>query len=240
MEENYEEDSIDLLKIFSKIKELFATCIIICCITTTIAFAYSTLLIDPSYTSYGKMIVVQNADSSANGQLNINDVNLSQKLVNTYSEILKSEKISDLVISKLGLDYTNKDFNQMVHISGANDTEVIDISCTSKDPKESTEIVNTVIEVFQDEIYSIMRIENVSILNWAKVPTESSSPNIIKNTIIGGFIGVIISGLLVMLAVILDNKIKTEDDLKDAMGLSVIGVIPDFTSDAEKMEDYYD
>ena len=231
MEDNYLEDSIDLFKIFSKIKELFATCIVICCITSTAAFAYSSLLIEPSYTSTGKMIVVQNGDSTTNNQLNINDVNLSQKLVNTYSEILKSEKISDIVFAKLELPYSNKEFNQIVKISGANNTEVINISATTGDPQESTMIVNTIIEVFQEEIYSIMRIENVSILNWAKVPTAKSSPSILQNTIIGLLLGIIISGLLVILAVVFDNKIKTEEELKEIMGISVIGVIPDFDID---------
>ena len=107
------------------------------------------------------MIIVQNS-STDNTQMTYNDIQTSQKLVNTYSEILKSEAISDDVIRNLRLAQEGIDhqvYLDMVEIDSVNDTEVIEISVTSFDPQESADIANEIVSVFQRKIVTIMNIE---------------------------------------------------------------------------------
>ncbi|MEG0170023.1 YveK family protein [Anaerorhabdus sp.] len=237
MEENYTE--IDLSKIWESFKRVWFWCVIVCILSTGAAFLITNYLIVPKYKATGKIIVVQKNDAQ-NAQMNINDVNLSQKLVSTYSEILKSERISDLVVTELNLPYTNKEFVDMVSVSSANNTEVINVAFTSPNPQEAMDVANTTIKIFQEQIYEIMSIENVSVLNWAKFPYYPDSPSMIKNLAIGLLIGIMLSGLIVFIVLIKDSKVKTEDEFREILGYPILGVIPDFANELARLEKSYD
>lgn len=231
MENN--EYEIDLGKILEAIKKVLIPCIIFCIVSTTVAFIFTITLIKPSYTSTGKIIVVQKNDSK-NNQLNFSDVQLSQKLVSTYNEILKSERICDLVLKELNLNYTFKQYNSMLKVTSAANTEVINVIVESDNPKEATILANTIIEVFQKEIYNIMNIENVSVLSWAKVPTQKSSPSIVTNSAFGLLIGIMLSGLLVVYTMIKDNNVRTEEQFREIFQAPIIGIIPELEYDFKR------
>ncbi|WP_159443756.1 YveK family protein [Anaerorhabdus furcosa] len=233
MEDNYME--IDLVKIWEAFKRVWVGCVVVCIASLALSFLITNFLITPKYKATGKIIVVQRSDAQ-NSQLNINDVNVSQKLVTTYSEILLSERISDLVLEKLQLDFSSNEYKEMVKVGAASNTEVINISVVSPDAQEATNMVNTIIDVFQNEIYDIMNVENVSVLNEAKLPEYQDSPSLIKNMLIGLVIGIMLSGIIVFVYVFRDTTIKSEQEFKDALGYPIIGVIPDFGDEMARLE----
>ncbi|SJZ77480.1 Capsular polysaccharide biosynthesis protein [Anaerorhabdus furcosa] len=233
VEDNYME--IDLVKIWEAFKRVWVGCVVVCIASLALSFLITNFLITPKYKATGKIIVVQRSDAQ-NSQLNINDVNVSQKLVTTYSEILLSERISDLVLEKLQLDFSSNEYKEMVKVGAASNTEVINISVVSPDAQEATNMVNTIIDVFQNEIYDIMNVENVSVLNEAKLPEYQDSPSLIKNMLIGLVIGIMLSGIIVFVYVFRDTTIKSEQEFKDALGYPIIGVIPDFGDEMARLE----
>lgn len=234
MENDYQYE-IDIMQIFKAIKKVFIPCAIICMITTISAYFITKTMLTPVYSATGKIIVVQKADTQ-NPTLSYNDVQLSQKLVNTYREILKSERISDLVLIELGLNYGSGAYNSMVTVSAANNTEVINVKVDSIYPNEASLMANTIISTFQKEIYSIMSVENVSVLNWAKTPKQPSSPNLINNLIVGLLVGIALSGCVVTYVLLKDNNIKTEEQFRTVLEYPIIGIIPDFKSDSNRTE----
>ena len=52
--------------------------------------------------------------------------------------------------------------------------------------------------------------------------------------IIGGVLGLVISVGIILLAVLLDNKIHTEDDIAKYLDLAVVGVIPEYQGGKRK------
>ena len=108
----------------------------------------------------------------------------------------------------------------------------MNITAKTNDPKLSADIANEVVSVFQQKIYDIMQIENVTILNNAKVPTVPSGPSATKNTAIGAAIGIMICGAYTVIKVLTDTKVKTEEEVKKIFDYPIIGVIPEF--DAEE------
>jgi capsular polysaccharide biosynthesis protein len=69
-------------------------------------------------------------------------------------------------------------------------------------------------------------IEAVNPIDEAKLPTSPSSPNVEKNTMIGFMIGFALSILVVAVMFILDDTIKTPDDIEKRLGVSVLASIP--------------
>lgn len=232
----YEKDEIeiDLSRVFEIVKKHFKPFALIILAASIVAALITLFLIPKKYTAEAKLIIVQKSNPDSQ-QISYNDLQTSQKLVNTYSEILKSEAVSDEVIRNLklsqdGIDH--KAYLDMVNISSVKDTEVIKISVETKDPEQSAKIANEIVSVFQRKIVNIMNIENVTVLNSAKVPEQKSSPSNVKNTMIGFLLGCVIDGCIVMYLLLNDRNIRTEEELKQIFDYPIIGLIPELNMNA--------
>ena len=242
MNENDYEYEIDLVQIFEIIKEKLILFILICMVCSTVALCVTKFLMKEQFTATSKLIIVQKSDSATAQNYTYSDQQLSQKLASTYSQIIMSEAISDPVISNLDLfnlyGIDSDKYRSIVKVSSANNTEVIDVSVTTGDPVLSADIANEVANVFKSKIYDIMQIENVTTLTDAKVPTKKSGPSTMKNTAIGGLLGLVICGLITIIQLFTDTKVKTEDEVKKIFDYPIIGSIPDFEiRDKEVNED---
>ena len=243
MNEHDYEDEIDLTQIFEIIKDKLILFILICMVCCTIALCVTKFLMKKEYTATAKLIVVQKSDSvSAQQNYTYSDLQLAQKLAATYSQIIMSEAISDPVISNLDLydkyEIDSEKYGKIVKVSSANNTEVMNIEVTTNDPQLSAEIANEVVDVFEEKIYDIMQIENVTTLTDAKIPEKKSGPSALKNTAIGGVIGLLICAAIVVLQLFTDTKVKTEEEVKKIFDYPIIGSIPDFEiKDTEGEED---
>ena len=233
MNEN-DEIEIDLSRVFEIVKKHFKPFALIILSVSIVAALITLFLIPKKYTAEAKLIIVQKSNPDSQ-QISYNDLQTSQKLVNTYSEILKSEAVSDEVIRNLklsqdGIDH--KAYLDMVNISSVKDTEVIKISVETKDPEQSAKIANEIVSVFRRKIVTIMNIENVTVLNSAKVPEQKSSPSNVKNTMIGFLLGCVIDGCIVMYLLLNDRNIRTEEELKQIFDYPIIGLIPELNMNA--------
>lgn len=242
MNENDYEYEIDLLQIFEIIKEKLILFILICMVCCTVALCVTKFLMKEEFTATAKLIVVQKSNSSSAQQnYTYSDQQLSQKLASTYSQIIMSEAISDPVISNLNLydqyEIDSEKYGKIVEVKSANNTEVIDVSVTTNDPKLSADIANEIVNVFEDKIFDIMQIENVTTLTDAKIPEKKSGPSTIKNTAIGGILGLLICAAITVLQLFTDTKVKTEEEVKKIFDYPIIGTIPDFEIVNQEVEE---
>lgn len=129
-----------------------------------------------------------------------------------------------------------EEYNKIVKVTAEDNTEVMSITVETTSPKLSAEIANEIVDVFMSKIYNIYDVKNVSILNKAKVPEKKSGPSGLKYTAIGGCIGLLISALVVMIKLLADTKVKTEDEVKEIFDYPIIGTIPDFEVADEQEE----
>lgn len=232
MDDNQYVEEIDLLKIFEVIKKNILLFLGICLLSCTVAFMVTKFLIQEEFTATSKLIIVQKSDAVSNSQnYTFSDLQMSQKLANTYSQIMMSDAIADPVVNNMksyGFDINTKDYKDYVKVSSANNTEVMNITVTTNDPELSAKLANEVAAVFESKIYDIMQIENVTTLSQAKVPTKKSGPSTIRNVAIGGIIGLLICGLYTIIFLLTDTKVKTEEEVKKIFDYPIIGSIPDF------------
>ena len=221
-----DEVYIDLTRFWETFKKCWVLCVTITLLFTIVGYLVSAFLLSEEFTATSRLIVVQQQNPDATQQITYNDVQLSQKLVNTYSEIIKSEAVLDQVSQNLNIIYDYEDLKNMLTVASVNNTEVFDVSITSNDPKLSADITNEIVDVFREDIKDIMNVSNITVLNEAKVPSEKSGPSNIKNAAIGFVAGFMISGLIVVIKTLKDTKIKTEEEVRAIFDYPIIGVIP--------------
>lgn len=223
-----EEDvlEISLNKIFQILWRKAGIIVLCLVVGAGIGFLVSDFLIDPTYTSKVSMYVNNNKDR-ANAELNINDINASQKLVATYIEILNSDVVLNQVIKKLGLEYTTEKIRKCISASAVNGTEILEVKVTTKDPQEAADIANTLAEVGQPEIIRVVQAGGVEMIDQAVANEKAVAPNILLNTIIGALVGCIAAIMAVLIFNALDISVKVADELEKHFKIPVIGAIPD-------------
>ncbi|MTL83702.1 chain-length determining protein, partial [Turicibacter sanguinis] len=150
----------------------------------------------------------------------------SQKLVATYTEIIKSATILEPVIKALDLDMTADELLKNIGVAKVNDTEIIKITVKNEDAELSRDIANTIANVFSKEISKIMKVDSTSTLDVAKTPMTPLSQNKITKIAIVGILGMMISVGLVFVLEYLDRTVKTADETEKLLGVPVLGVIP--------------
>lgn len=222
-----EEREIDLLQIWSVFKKKLIYILLASLVMGAIFFGISKFVLTPKYKAESSIIIRQDTDSTTNSKMQINDLKFNQELVNTYSEIIKTRGIADLVIKNLNLDMTHEEFKSMVSVSTKSNTEIFNVSVVDVIPERAMDIANETTTVFKEAVKEIMKIDNVQILDKAIKPEKAISPKVNVNTVLGALVGFMLASLIFIFKELMDNTVKTADDFTKTFNLPVLGVIPD-------------
>ena len=76
------------------------------------------------------------------------------------------------------------------------------------------------------QIKEIMDVDAVNVVYAAEVPSGPSSPSVMKNTMIAAILGLVAVVGVYVVIFLLDDTIRTEEDVERYLGLSTVGVIP--------------
>lgn len=224
-------EEIDLKELFSLFWSKRIIIVLITLILMFIGIIYTYFFITPEYTATTNLILVQASSNSQNGQSGITsaDLTINSKLVSTYSELIKKNTILDQVASNLNIEQSEiRKIKNKISVSSAKDTEIIEINVKNENAEYATKIANEIAKVFCEKIVEIYNISNTYLLDRAEVPTNPSNINHIKDIIIFTFIGIVISAGYILLINMLDNTIKTEEDIEKITGLTVLASIPNY------------
>src|SRR5699024_5621336 len=182
------EEEISLVELFDILKKHIRVIILTTVLTAVIATIYTIFLVTPKYQSSTEMLVSRSSDS-ATQSVTQQDISTSVQLINTYSDIIRNDVILDPVIEELELDMTTKQLRENVTVQTENDSQVFSIQVQSENPYEATEIANSIANYFQNEIYEIMNVDNVTVISSAIPNVDPISPNNMLNVIIGVLLG---------------------------------------------------
>ena len=230
--ENEEYDTIDLLEVLNAVRQHIAV-LILCTLATAIAgFAITHFLITPQYESSALMIVNTRQDTTST--VTIDQINSATKLVSTYSIIIKSDTVLQQVIDNLGLSLTYEKLAERVTVSAVDDTQVMKVTVKSDNPEWARQVCEQITVVSPDVILESVEAGSVKVISSAAVNPTPVSPNVGRNTMLGGVLGLVISVGIILLTVLLDNKIHTEDDVAKYLDLAVVGVIPEYQGGKRK------
>lgn len=226
MEQMNQEIELDLRELIYIIRRRLWFIVLTVILAVGSSGAISLFVLEPIYKASTTIMVGKPADYIEGNQLQIQDLNLNQRLARTYGEIVKSRRVSEDVISQLKLNLTPQQLKSKTSVDLVKDTEFITISVTDTNPERAAIIANKVAEVFRDRVMDIMKVDNVQVLDDAIVPTSHIKPRPSLNMAIAGALGMMVSIFIVFLLEYLDSTIKTPGDVEKYLGLNVIGTIP--------------
>lgn len=232
MEENQDYETIDLLELLGVLRQHILALLLTTVLAALAGFLVSSFVLTPQYQASALMIVNTRQDTSAN--VTSDQLTSASRLVSTYSIIVKSDTVLNQVIANLGLNMTYETLASKVEVSAVDETQVMEITVTDPNPDGARQVCEQITQVAPDAILTAVEAGSVKVISAASVDPDPVSPNIPRNTAIAGVLGLVACVGILFLRVLLDNKINTEDDVTKQLGLTVIGVIPNYENGGKR------
>ena len=219
-----ENIEIDLREIFGVLLHRLWIIIVAALVCGAVAFICSFFIITPKYESTTKVYILNK--QNANGTVTYSDVQLSSTLSKDYEQLVTSRYVIEGVIKELNLDETYETLVKRISATNETDTRIISITVMDKSPAKAQKIANETRDLAAKHITEVMDIEAVNVVDQANLPDSPVSPSISKWTIIGALVGIIISAAVIIIQHLLDDTIKTSEDVEKYLGLSTLALIP--------------
>lgn len=217
-----DEIEIDLLELFHVLLRklwLIILCGIVGLVMTGIVNFF---VLTPQYEA-SSMIYVLSKTTSITSAL---DLQLSQQLTTDFETLALSRPVVETVIEDLGLDYTYEEMLELVTVENPDATSILRMVVTNPDPELAAEISNAMADTTADRISEVMVTDKPSTVEDAVVPEYPVSPHTLRNTALGGLVGAFAAAALIIVLHLMDDTIKSEEDVKKYLGLSTLAAIP--------------
>lgn len=218
-----EEIEIDLREIFYALKKkiliILATGLLFGCF----ACVYTKVFVNPIYTSSSTMLVLTKETTLAS----VADLQLGTQLTKDYTVLINSRPVLQEVIDNLGLNMDYKELKSTLTITNPEDTRILEISVQNSDPETAKAIVDELASISSAYIGDKMEVVPPKIIEEGEVPTVRTSPNMTKTVILGVALGLVLSMGVIVLLEVLNDTIKTEDDIVKYLNLSTLASVPD-------------
>lgn len=193
-------------------------------LAAVIGFMISGFVLTPVYESTTKIYILNKSENTA---VTYSDVQMGTQLTKDYAELINSRYVLETVIEQLELpEMEYKDLLKKVSVHTPADTRIVSITVMDIDPKQAQNIANCIREVAGAHIQNVMDIDAVNVVEEANLPTVKAGPSVIKWTAVGGILGVFLVCAVIVIYYLLDDTIKSSEDVEKYLGLSTLALIP--------------
>lgn len=218
---------IDLVELFYYLRHKLVWLIVAVILGGMTAGVISYYLVTPKYEATAKVYMVS---ASSDSLINLSDLNLGTSLSADYEEMLRIRPVYEKILEVLELDYTYEDFMKLIDISTVGNTRVLQIAVETKDPEESKNIANLLAENAENYLPDLMETSEPNVAEYAILPEEPSSPNIMMNTVIGAIAALVLLCGSFTVKFVMDDTFKSADDIERIFGVMPLTVIPESDS----------
>lgn len=223
METNRQDEiEIDLLEIFFLLKRRLWILLLTGIIFATGTGLITNYLIQPLYSSTAKLYILTSSTSITS----LADIQVGSSLTKDYIQLVQSRPVVEQVIENLNLNNTYEGLLQQMTFTNPSDTRILVITAEDPNPVLAKDIVDQFVEVSKVSISNIMKTDEPSIVEYGYVAEKPVSPNLLKNIVIGAALGVFLSAAVVLVLYMLDDTVKSTDDIEKYLGLNTLTAIP--------------
>ena len=214
---------IDMLEIFGLLWSRLWLIVICAVLAGGAGFGISRFLLTEQFESTTRIYVLNRQNDNA---LTYSDVQLGTQLTKDFAQIIKSRHVMDEVIKICGIPETSDSLAKRIDVVTQSDTRIVSITVTDPNPKMAQYLADEVRKVAADRIKGVMDIQAVNLVDEANLPVYPSSPKVARWTLVGMLLGAFLCAAVILAHFMMDDTIKTSDDVERYLGLSVLGMVP--------------
>ena len=220
-----EEMEIDLLELLMVMKKHLAAILMAGIVGLVIMFAYTSFLATPLYSASSMMYVMPDNSNSMNSST-LSDMQVGQQLTSDYSSMIKSRSFMEDVIKKLNLTIDYQQLLEKVEVTNPTSSRILQVTVNDPNPQTAADIANEVASVAESKLKEITGMQAIKIYEEAAMPDRPSSPSLKKNCALGLLAGLVLAMAVITILYLLDDSIKTEDDIEKYLGMTTLAVLP--------------
>lgn len=217
--------TIDLVQVFHVILENILQIFLAAMVGALAIYFVSAYLVHPRYSSTTKIYVMAN-EEVAKGSVDTSTLQAGMLLTKDYEQIIKSRQVTDSVIANLDLNMTSIQLKNMMTVDIPDGTRVISISVSAPDPYQAADICSEIREVSIKRIREVMDMKSIEVVEDANIPRSPYYPRSSRYALLGAIIGALLAIAIVVSSSLLNNTIRTSEDIERYLGLSTLGSIP--------------
>jgi len=226
-EKNDFEIEVDLKDILNILKKGLPVLILIPLLFMVIAGYVSLYRLDPVYRASTTLMVGGNIYANDDKQyIHYEDLLTGKQLVSTYSEIAKSRSVCEQVTIKNDLDITAENFSKKITVQAINDTPLISLNITDTNPAAAAKLANETATVFMEKVKEIMQFNNVKIIDIARTPKKPIGPNVNRNIVLAGVLGLFMAIFIIFLRQFFKQTFENSEEAAKLLETTVLANIP--------------
>ena len=218
-------DEINLKELFRYILSKIYIVILVLVLTVSVGTVYAASIKTPLYNSTTKLVLTSSGQSTDTA-VTANDVTLSNNLVKTYAEIVKSQSVLAKVVDNLKLSKSASELAGAITVNSTTNTQIITVTVSDDNAERAQKIADEIAKVFKAEIVSLYKIDNVQIVDKAQAASAPYNINMVKSLLQYFAAGAALGLGVVLVMFYLDTTIKNSKMIEDKTGLVVLGVVP--------------
>lgn len=224
--------------------DLFIQRIIVIVLVAVIAagsfFAMDMVTYDPQYSSTATMYILRQGggEDTSSGEA-ANELSLALRLVYDCNYFLKSRTVLNTVIEELDLNMSYNQLYSRISTSNPTNTRVLEITVRGDSPEQAKAIVDRICDIGPGKIEEAMGFSQVNLYEYGTLPVSpSNSPNLLKYGVVGAAAAVVVYAVY-LLMFILDDRMRTDEDVERILGLSILAEIPNTGGGGKGRYGYY-
>lgn len=224
MEENarkIDDAEIDLLEIAHVLWQKIWAIILCFVVGAVLVGGYTKMMITPQYTATSMIYILGQTTSISS----ITELQVRSELTEDFTIMAKSRAVINGVIKEMNLDMSYDELKSSVNVSNPTDSHILQIEVTNPDPKMAKDISNAMANAVADNVASVMVTDKPSIAEKAVTPKSPSSPNLMKDTVMGGLVGAVIAMGILVVRYLMDDTIKTEEDIRKYLQINTLASV---------------
>ncbi len=172
-----------------------------------------------TYTASGTMYVNNGNPNLINYEYaSTSDLHSAVTLLETYSVVVRSNKVMDVVTEQLAQDYpgiTAGFISSTISMSSVAETGVTKVSCTTANPQMAADICNAVMDVAPEEIKRVVGAGSIEVIDYATVPTYPNGESFTRRGMIGALAGATAAAALLILLFLMNHKVADSKELTE-------------------------
>lgn len=225
---------IDISELFDILKRHIIIIVLAAFIASGGSFIYTKLTYVPAYSSTSTLYLSRqlNYDTGNPGTVVsagtiASELSLSSILVNDCNYILRMVSTMQEVIDELNLNTSPAALRSSISTNNPENTRVLEVSVVAASPELAKDIVDSVCRIGAEKISNTIGVNQINIsekgtLNYYPCNTPSNSKHIIV-----GIVAALAVYAIFFVISLFDDGIKSDSDVVNNLGLTVLGWIPD-------------
>ena len=217
-----QEIEIDLLELAHVLIHKIWAIILATALGLAAAAAFTTLAMKPVYKSTSILYVLTKSTSITS----LADIQMGTSLTQDYMVVITSRPVVEKVIENLGLDMTYGQLKDSISVVNPTNTRFLEITVSNHDAFLAKKIVDELADVSAAKMAEVMETQEPNIMDYGQIAESPSSPSLIKNSMIGAMLGFIAACGIIIVLHLLNDTIRTSEDVEKYLGINVLGLIP--------------